>query len=951
MIAGKKGPGGCLKGFLIFISITIIVIIGVSAIIAFTYINSLPTLEELTPSQIAQTSKVYDLDGKLITEFHAEENREIIPFSAMSENIKNAIIAIEDKRFYEHQGVDYIRIIGAAIADLRAGELAQGASTITQQVVKNIYFSPEKTWKRKINEALIAIQLERNYTKDKIIEMYLNTIYFGTGTYGIEKASEIYFGKTASELTIAEAAMLAGLVQAPEVYSPFNNIESARHRRDHVITQMYEQGFIDSKEYLGALADPIETNSSENNITSGQSSNRIAPYFVDFVKQQLYDQKFNDYDVFKGGLRIYTTLDLDLQNKAQEAISTVFTEKIDPSYSLVCADPSNGYIYALIGGKDYDESKFNIATQGKRQPGSVFKTLVLMESVRQNLSSRNEFNPNGPLTIDMEEGPDWIVNNYANQQFEDMMSVTDATIGSVNIVYAQLMMQVGADNVESLLGEMEIYDIGNNPAIALGGLEIGITPMDVSKVFSTLASGGVYNEPVSILKITDAQGNILYEYDPDAELGSKRILEESVSYYITGILKSVIDFGSGRGASIGRPAAGKTGTTSDNKDAWFAGYTPELVTVVWMGNPESSEPMEPINDRVVFGGTYPADIWREFMTLALEDRPINDFKKPVKELLDMEVCTVSSLLPVFWCPEDVLGWRLYLENKEPDDICDIHNKVEVPDVTGLSLEEAQKIFDELFTEVTVVDEFNDTYNQGVIFDQSPPAGSMLESLSGEKLSIILYISKGERTFEMPDLTGKILENAEAILKNMDLEINEIIYEFSDIQPVDLIFKQIPFADSQVTKSTIITIYISKGENPEGISPDIIGHPEEEAVEMLSISGFEQVSIIYEESEETIGSVFSQVPESGIMYDKADEIIIKVSSGIMVPDIIGLDSAEAITILEDLGFIIQILPEPDASGLIISQDPESGAYLDYGSILTFEVEQADPEEPDSDDGVE
>ena len=943
MTVYKKGPGGCLKSFLVFISITVIVIIGAGLAVAFAYMNSLPTLEELTPSQIAQTSKVYDLDGKLITEFHAEENREIIPFSAMSENIKHAIIAIEDKRFYEHQGVDYVRIIGAAIADIRAGELAEGASTITQQVVKNIYFSPEKTWRRKINEALIAIQLERNYTKDKIIEMYLNTIYFGTGTYGIEKASEIYLGKNASDLSIAEAAMLAGMVQAPEIYSPFNNIESAKYRRDHVITQMYEQGFIDSKEYLGALAEPIETNGSGNNMISGQSSNKIAPYFIDFVKQQLYEQKFNDYDVFKGGLRIYTTLDLDLQNKAQEAVTAVFPEKIAPSYSLICADPSNGYIYALIGGKDYKESKFNIATQGKRQPGSVFKTLVLMESVRQNISSRNEFDPNGPLTIDMEEGPDWIVNNYADQQFGEKMSIADATTNSVNVVFAQLIMQVGAENVESLCSEMEIYDIGNNPAIALGGLEIGITPMDVSKVFSTLASGGVYHKPVSILKITDAQGNILYQYDPDIELGNKRILKESVSYYITGILKSVIDSGTGRGANIGRPSAGKTGTTSGYKDAWFAGYTPELVTVVWMGNPESSEPMEPINDRVVVGGTYPADIWREFMTLALADRPINDFAKPEEELVDIEVCTESNLLPVFWCPEEVLGWRLYLKGKEPDDICDIHNKVEVPDVIGANIDEARQIFDELFTEVTEVDEFNDIYNHGVVFDQSPPAGSILESLSGEKLSIILYVSKGERTFDMPDLTGMKLISAEATLENRGLEIGEVVYEFSDIQPADRIFKQIPLADSEVTRSTIVTVYISKGENPESVIPDIMGYPEDEALEMLADSGFEQVSVIYEESEEIIGTVFLQIPESGIVYNKAAEVIIKVSEGILVPDVIGLDSGEAVTILEDIGFIVQIVPGPDSSGPVIGQDPESGSYLDYGSIVSIEVEEASPEE--------
>ncbi|MCJ7666322.1 MAG: transglycosylase domain-containing protein, partial [Actinobacteria bacterium] len=658
----------------------------------------------------------------------------------------------------------------AAIADIKAGELAQGASTITQQVVKNIYFYPEKTWRRKINEALIAIQLERNYTKDKILEMYLNTIFFGTGTYGIEKASEVYFGKNASDLSIEEAALLAGMVQAPEVYSPFNNIDSAKYRRDQVIKLMYEQGFIDTGQYLGALAKPVIIDSSGDQAPSSQLSGRSAPYFIDLVKQHLYDQQFSDYDVFKGGLRIYTTLDLDLQNKAREAITAVFPEEIKPSYSLICTDPANGYIYALIGGKDYNVSKFNIATQGKRQPGSIFKTLVLMESIRQNFSPSNEFDPNGPITIPMEEGPDWVVNNYGGQQFAEKMSVADATTYSVNIVYAQLMMRIGAENVESLCSEMEIYDIGNNPAIALGGLEIGITPLDVSKVFSTLASGGLYNKPVSILKITDAQGNILYQYDPAGEQNSRRILEESASYYITGILKTVIEAGTGRGANIGRPAAGKTGTTSDYKDAWFGGYTPELVTVVWMGNSENSEPMEPINDRVVVGGTYPADIWREFMTLALQDRPTRDFIKPDKELLDIKICTDSNLLPVFWCPEDVVRWGLYQEGEEPDDICNIHNKIEVPDVTGLSLDEARQIFDELFTEITAVDEFNEIYNQGIIFDQSPPAGSILQSLSGEKLSVILYVSKGEKTFDMPDLVGRKLESAETILKNEGMKI-------------------------------------------------------------------------------------------------------------------------------------------------------------------------------------
>ncbi|MBC8389910.1 MAG: transglycosylase domain-containing protein [Actinobacteria bacterium] len=404
--------------------------------------------------------------------------------------------------------------------------------------------------KRKINEAAISIKLERHYTKDKILEMYLNTIYLGSGTYGVEKASQVYFGTSAKDLTLPQAALLAGLVRAPESYSPFNNIEKATSRRNLVLRLMHEQGFIESNQYLEVIASPVVL--SEYGLKDNLDySDRIAPYFVDYIKEILYMKKFTDYDVFKGGLKIYTTLDLDLQNKAEEAIKTVFPQEIGPSYALISMNPGNDYIHALIGGKDYSESKFNIAIQGKRQPGSIFKTMVLMESLNQNLSPNTKYNPNGPITIDMPSDPDWVVDNYGGKKYEDEMSVVDATIYSVNVVYAQLMMKVGADNVDRLCSQMEISDIGNNPTIALGGLEFGITPLDVCKAFSTLASGGHYYEPVAILKIADSADNILYEYDNQENESNKEILEEPVAYYITQILKRVITEGTGKGANIG----------------------------------------------------------------------------------------------------------------------------------------------------------------------------------------------------------------------------------------------------------------------------------------------------------------------------------------------------------------------------------------------------------------
>jgi penicillin-binding protein 1A len=941
MIPKRKKLGGCLK-FFIF-TITSIFLLTALIVVALTlyYINTLPTLEELTPSPIAQTSKVYALDGSLITEFHAEENREIISFNEMSPYIKDAIVAVEDKRFLEHKGVDYIRIIGAFIADLKAGELVQGASTITQQYVKNIYLSPEKTFRRKINEALIAIQLERNYTKDKILEMYLNTINFGSGTYGIEKASEIYFGINASELDLPQSALLAGLVRAPEIYSPLNDIEKAKLRRDLVLQLMYEQELIETSQYLNALAAPITLNEKS---TAGpdQFSSRVAPYFVDYVKQNLYNHKFTDYDVFKGGLRIYTTLDINLQQKAENAFKKVFPEEIEPSYSLVSTDPENGYIYALVGGKDYNISKFNIAIQGKRQPGSVFKVLVLMESIRQNISPNNTFNPNGPITIDMEEGPDWKVDNYGGQKFDvDQMSVVDGTINSVNVVYAQLMMEVGAENVENLCNEMEIYDIGSNPAIALGGLETGITPLDLSKVFSTLASGGIYHQPVCILKITDSEGNVLYEYDADKNEANHRVLEKPIAYHITQILKKVIERGTGTGANIGRPAAGKTGTTSDLRDAWFAGYTPDLVTIVWIGHPDSNQPMEPINGRVVVGGTYPADIWREFMISALEDVPVSDFDKPDEELVDIKVCTESNLLDTFWCPEESIQWHIYVKGEEPHDICNIHNKVEVPDVVGLNFEEAKKMFEDLYFVVEEIYDFDETYNQDIILKQNPEAGIILESLSGEKLNITLYVSKGKKTFSMPELIGLDLGEAKQIIESLELILENIFYDFSDKQPFDKIFNQSPVPDSMVSKSTGVILYVSKGVDPQASIPDVIGMTKEDALKALDTAGFKNVSVTLEESDEEKDKVFSQTPVSGILYDKSLEIIIKVSNGIegiKVPDIINMTKENAVIALEELGFVVEVSPADAASGAVISQIPAADTYQNFGSTVKIEIQE-------------
>ena len=424
-----------------------------------------------------------------------------------------------------------------------------------------------------------------------------------------------------------------------------------------------------------------------------------------------------------------------------------------------------------------------------------------MESIRQHMSPNDKYNPNGPIVIDMPSGPDWKVENYGGETFDtDEMTVVDATIHSVNVVYAQLMMKVGPENVEKMLTEMDIKDIGSNPAIALGGLEKGITPLDVVKIFSTLASGGVYREPVCILKITDSEGKVLYEYDADKNEKNTRILESPVAYYVTKILERVITEGTGKGANIGRPAAGKTGTTSDYKDAWFGGFTPELATVVWMGYLETSKPMDKINGRTVTGGSFPADIWREFMSSALKDVPVSDFTSGSGELVDVEVCTESGLLPVFWCPKEKLGFMIFEKGKEPTEVCNIHNKVPVPDVTGQNINDVRQMFTDLNFVINEIYEFNDTYNEDIIFKTDPAPGTILESLTGEPLSINLYISQGSQTYDMPDLTGLTKKSAAKELEDAGLSSPDFIYDFSSEQPLDKIFDQEPAAHSKVTKT-------------------------------------------------------------------------------------------------------------------------------------------------------
>ena len=416
-------------------------------------------------------------------------------------------------------------------------------------------------------------------------------------------------------------------------------------------------------------------------------------------------------------------------------------------------------------------------------------------------------------------------------------------------------------------------------------------------------------------------------------------MEEPAAYYTTKILERVINEGTGRRANIGRPAAGKTGTTSDNRDAWFGGYTPELATVVWMGHLESAKRIEPIEGRTVVGGSFPSEIWREFMARALQDRPVKDFISPEGELADVEVCLQSGLLPSLWCPEETLGFMIFVKSKEPTQFCDIHNKAVIPDILGQDIEIVKQVLSDMHFIINEIFEFNEIYNENIVFNTDPPPGQLIESINGQSPSINVYISKGLEAYDMPDLSGLTVEKAQNILASIGLSVNEIIYDFSNLQDEGKIFSQSPPAQSKVNRSMPITLYVSKGENPESIVPDVTGMTQQEAEAELAASGFNNLTFILEESDKAIDRVFSQVPGSGTVYTKNLEIIIKISKGIRVPSVIGMNKNDALNLLEGLGFTVSILPDSTATGDVIKQIPEADTFINYGQNVQIELDES------------
>jgi penicillin-binding protein 1A len=610
---GRGGPRS--KALLALMVLGICVVLaglgGIGYIVSVA--SSAPPLSSLKPRVTGNNTRVFAADGKPLGFIQAENLHLPMRSAEIPQLVKDATIAIEDERFYKHKGVDYEGVVRAAIKNVTSRKTVQGGSTITMQLVRSLYISSERTYTRKIREAKLAEELEDERSKEWILEKYLDAIPYGTvggqSAIGIKAAARIYFSKDLKELTLREAALLAGLPQAPSSYSPITAKGAAKRRRDDVLRKMADLGMVTPAKAQKAMSRNLGIKRSEF------FTRRREEYFFDYVKDQLF-REYGAATVRQGGMKVHTTIDLEKQEQARDTISDHLAG-VGPSSAIVTLNPRNGYIEAMASSGDYGESNFNLAAQGHRQPGSTFKVMALMAALRRGVDPDS--------THYVSKSPTY-VNDPAYGKFEiktyggvgaGNLSLRQATLKSDNSVYIQLAMDLGPDEVKRTARDMGITStLKGYPAETLGGLENGVSPLEMATAYASIASGGYRLRPTAITKITFPDGRVEKgkELPKRFRVKKVRIFEDGVAAEAREILEQNISGGTGTHAIIGCPAAGKTGTTDNNTDAWFVGFTPRLATAVWVGYPNERIYMNGLYfGRNVDGGTFPADIWGDYM--------------------------------------------------------------------------------------------------------------------------------------------------------------------------------------------------------------------------------------------------------------------------------------------------------------------------------------------------
>jgi penicillin-binding protein 1A len=630
--------------FLLFCFVALLATAGMVAGAAGTYralAADMPDLDDYRSTELAQTSLVYDADGQVVDQLYGVQNRFVVPLEGVDPTLRQAVISVEDHRFHEHRGLDFEAIGRAAVENARSLSIQEGGSTLTQQLIKNTYIAQQQrsipSFERKFVEASLAWQYEKGHSKREILEQYLNTVYFGSNAYGAEAAARTYFNKDAADLTLPESALLAGIINLPGVYDPFADPKSAKERRNVVLGKMLEYGHISREEHDKAVASKVEV--SRGRIIY-QDDNE---YFLDAVRREIAEE-YGDEMVYEGGLKIYTTLDPDLQAMASEAVdSVVDPEAGDPSAALVSIDPSTGAVRAMVGGSDFDEVKFNLATQAHRQAGSSFKPFVYAQAVNEGISPETMY-VSRHLSIDMgENARPYEVDNY-DFIHRGPITLEKALADSDNTVFVQLALDLGLQKVVEMANRLGVdSEIDAYPSTAIGGLRIGVTPLEMASAYSTFANSGTHMEPYLVQKVAidrKEKDDLVEEHRPFGE----EVLSEDQAALVTEALRAVVTRGTASyyhdlDAELGRPAAGKTGTSNEFIDAWFVGFIPQLSTSVWVGYPNERRSMVNINGlEEINGENYPLDIWSLYMQDAVQRYPVEQFDSPGSDM-NLEVKT------------------------------------------------------------------------------------------------------------------------------------------------------------------------------------------------------------------------------------------------------------------------------------------------------------------------
>jgi penicillin-binding protein 1A len=575
--------------------------------------RNLPDVRVLRSYAPTETTYIYDIKGVQLASLHDEANREVVPLNRISPNLKRALLAIEDDRFYYHQGVNLTGVGRALSANFKKGGVSQGGSTITMQLIKNLFLSQKQQFSRKLAEAVLSIRLEQIFRKDEILEMYLNQVYWGHNNYGVETAAQSYFNKHASDLNLAEGAMMAGAIAAPEKYSPFINYKVSKKRQEQVLARLVELGWITPAEEKKAKEYKLKL----GKIKTWQTSR--LPYVTDAAIEEL-NQRFGRETVRKGGMRIQTTIDYNFQIAAEKVVQNAYERLGRSKYqiSLVAVDPRTHFIKAMVGGVDYKKSNFNRAMYANRQPGSSFKPFVYYTAFATGKFSPESTVYDGPVRY--RDGSGYYSPRNYGGGYSGNMSVRSALMNSTNVPAVKMGKEVGLDKVIQTCRTLGIKS-PIEPVVSLPLGAVGVTPVEMASAFATFASNGWQSETTTILRVTDSEGNILLDNTPQPQL----VLNSWATAQINSALQSVVSSGTGKEAYPGRPAAGKTGTTSSERDVWFVGYVPQLAASVWIGKDDFT----PLGQGVT-GGTFAAPIWRSFMREALQNEPIESFAPPSK---------------------------------------------------------------------------------------------------------------------------------------------------------------------------------------------------------------------------------------------------------------------------------------------------------------------------------